>query len=98
MMFAAPSARYVNRRSSESSGTDERSAGGGTEAGEVAPVGVSGGEVNAVEDMFADDEEDAEAVPLWRMFFVIQGLALGMRGIKRAERARTSNETTIMEE
>lgn len=97
MMFAAPSARYVNRRSSESRGTDERSAGGGTEAGEVAPAGLSGGEVNAVEDMFAD-EEDVEAEPLWRMFFVIQGLALGMRGIKRAERARTSNETTIMGE
>ena len=67
--------------------------------GEVAPVGLSGGEVNAAEDMFADDgdeEEEAGAEPLWRMFFVIQGLALGMRGIKRAERARTSNDTTIM--
>lgn len=61
-------------------------------------MGLSGGEVNAAEDMFADDgdEEDVEAEPLWRMFFVIQGLALGMRGIKRAEKARTSNDATIM--
>ena len=61
-------------------------------------MGLWGGEVNAAEDMFADDcdEEDVEAEPLWRMFFVIQGLALGMRGIKRAERARTSKDATIM--
>ena len=85
MTFAAPSARYVNRMLSESTGTEDISTGKGVVA--VSPL-LAGG----ADDMSADLEE------LRRMFLEIQGRVLGSKGRTRmAEAMSTRRDATIIE-